>query len=145
MNPGHRRSDLPRRVALVVGVVFVIAAAPKFAAYGWEVDNFRRFGLPLPGPAVLLTGVLELAGGGLLAAGRLVVPVCVVLSGVMAVAIATSGIGAGDVVPSLTVAPALLAAMAWLLVCGRPRAAPIRPAAPSGPPRPRPGPGPPPG
>lgn len=105
-----------RRVAIAVGVVFVIASTPKFLAYGWEVDNFRRFGLPLPGPMVLLAGVLELAGGALLIAGRLVGPVCLVLSATMAVAIGSSGFHAGDVVPSLTVAPALLVAMAWLLV-----------------------------
>lgn len=105
-----------RRVAIAVGVVFVIASTPKFLAYGWEVDNFRRFGLPLPGPMVLLAGVLELAGGAFLIAGRLVGPVCVVLSATMAVAIGSSGFHAGDVVPSLTVAPVLLVAMAWLLV-----------------------------
>jgi uncharacterized membrane protein YphA (DoxX/SURF4 family) len=121
-----------RRVALAVGVVFVIASTPKFLAYGWEVDNFRRFGLPVPGPMVLLAGVLELAGGALLIAGRLVGPVCVVLSAVMVVAIATSGVHAGDVVPSLTVAPVLLAAMVWLLARG-----PATPAAPSAPARPR--------
>lgn len=104
-----------RRVTIAVGVIFVIASTPKFLAYGWEVDNFRRFGLPLPGPMVLLAGLLELAGGALLIAGRLVGPVCVVLSATMVVAIGSSGFHAGDVVPSLTLAPALLVAMAWLL------------------------------
>jgi uncharacterized membrane protein YphA (DoxX/SURF4 family) len=110
-----RADPRARRVALVVGLVFVVASTPKFAAYGWEVDNFRRFGLPWPGPSVLLVGAAELVGGALLARGRGVLPVCVALTGVMLVAIASSGIGAGDVVPSLTVAPALVAAMLWIL------------------------------
>jgi uncharacterized membrane protein YphA (DoxX/SURF4 family) len=130
--PTRSTDGTARRVALVVGVVFVLASTPKFLAYGWEVDNFRRFGLPLPGPMVLLAGVLELAGGALLIAGRLVGPVCVVLTAVMVVAIATSGVHAGDVVPSLTVAPVLVAAMVWLLARGS-----ARPAAPSAPARPR--------
>ena len=40
----------------------------------------------------------------------------VVLAVTMVVAIVSSGIGAGDVIPSLTLAPALLVAMVYLLV-----------------------------
>ena len=36
----------------------------------------------------------------------------------MVVAIVSSGIGHGDVIPSLTLAPALLLATLFLLVCG---------------------------
>ncbi len=103
-----------RRVLLVVGWSFVLASLPKFLAFGWERDNFERFGLPAAGWWVVAAGVLELVGGVLLLRERLVLPVCVVLSGVMVVAIAVSGVREGDVVPSLTVAPALLFALSWL-------------------------------
>lgn len=104
-----------RRVRLIVGWTFVVASLPKFLAYGWELDNFRRFGLPAPGVWVIAAGVLELAGGVLLVRRRLVVPVTAILAAVMVVAIAVSGVKEGDVVPSLTVAPALLVALAYLL------------------------------
>jgi hypothetical protein len=39
----------------------------------------------------------------------------------MAVAIGVSGVAQGDVVPSLTVAPVLLAALAWLAARAAPR------------------------
>jgi uncharacterized membrane protein YphA (DoxX/SURF4 family) len=105
-----------RRVLLVVGWTFVVASLPKFLAYGWERDNFVRFGLPYAGAWVIAAGVLELVGGVLLLRRRLVVPVSVVLIVVMAVAIAVSGVKEGDVVPSLTVAPALLVALVFLVV-----------------------------
>ena len=60
--------------------------------------------------------MLETVGGALLALRLYVVPVTLILSATMAVAIAASGIGHGDVIPSLTVAPALLGAMVFLLV-----------------------------
>ncbi len=44
-----------------------------------------------------------------------VVPVALILAVTMVVAIAASGIGHGDVIPSLTLAPALLLAMLFLL------------------------------
>ena len=113
-----------RRVAIVVGVVFLIASTPKFAAYGWGRDAFVRFGLPAPGVLVIVAGVVELVGGALLVAGRLVVPSCVVLTATMLVAFVAGGVLAGDEVPSLTLAPALVVAMGWLVV----RAARSRPA-----------------
>jgi uncharacterized membrane protein YphA (DoxX/SURF4 family) len=120
-----------RAVARVVGAVFVLASLPKFLAYGWELGNFRRFGLPYAPAWVIAAGVLELVGGVLLLRGRLVVPVAFVLSVVMGVAIGTSGIAQGDVVPSLTVAPALLLALLWLLAREAPRAG-VRRARPAG-------------
>ncbi|XAY05267.1 hypothetical protein DSM112329_02113 [Paraconexibacter sp. AEG42_29] len=68
---------------------------------------------------MIAAGVLELAGGVLLLRGRLVVPAALVLSIVMVVAIAVSGVKEGDVIPSLTVAPALLAALVVLLIRAR--------------------------
>ena len=46
---------------------------------------------------------------------RWVVPTALALSATMIVAIISSGIGHGDVIPSLTLAPALLLAMLYLL------------------------------
>jgi hypothetical protein len=59
--------------------------------------------------------VLETVGGVLLALRVLVVPVALLLAVTMAVAIGASGIGHGDVIPSLTLAPALLLALLFLL------------------------------
>lgn len=103
----------------MVGATFVVASLPKFLAYGWELDNFERFGLPAAPVWVIAAGVLELVGGVLLLRRRLVVPSALVLSAVMIVAIAVSGVAKGDVIPSLTIAPALLAALVFLLVRAR--------------------------
>ncbi len=82
----------------------------------WELHAFREFGLPWPSALEILAGVLETAGGVLLVLRICIVPVAALLAATMLVAIAASGIGHGDVVPSLTLAPALLAAMLYLLV-----------------------------
>jgi uncharacterized membrane protein YphA (DoxX/SURF4 family) len=63
----------------------------------------------------IFAGVVETVGGVLLALRRYVAPVAAVLSVTMLVAIASSGIGNGDVIPSLTLAPVLLIAMLYLL------------------------------
>jgi uncharacterized membrane protein YphA (DoxX/SURF4 family) len=114
---------LARRVSVVAGVVFVIASLPKFFAFGWELDAFRRFGLPAAEVWVIAAGVIELAGGALLIAGRHVRPAALVLGATMAVAVVVSGILEGDVIPSLTLAPALLAACVFLALRGTTRAA----------------------
>ena len=49
---------------------------------------------------------------------RAVVPAVTLLGVTMVVAIISSGIGHGDVIPSLTLAPALLLATVFLLVRG---------------------------
>ena len=106
---------LARRVSLVTGVVFVIASLPKFFAFGWELDAFERFGLPAAEVWVIAAGVIELVGGALLIVGRWVRPAALVLAATMAVAVVASGILQGDVIPSLTLAPALLTACVYLL------------------------------
>lgn len=104
----------------LLGVAFVIAGLPKFVAFGWELDAFERFGLPLAEAWVIAAGVIEIAGGILLLLDRLVVPACVVLAITMCVAIGVSGIKEGDVIPSLTVAPLLLAGCVYLIARGAP-------------------------
>jgi uncharacterized membrane protein YphA (DoxX/SURF4 family) len=112
-------------VAVVAGAIFVVFGIGKFVNHGAELDAFRGYGLPLPEVTVIAIGALETVGGALLIARRLVGPVAALLAGNMAVAIAVSGIGEGEVVPSLTLAPALLAAMLFLLTRH-----PIRPGSP---------------
>jgi uncharacterized membrane protein YphA (DoxX/SURF4 family) len=114
----RRVRDTPglSRVALASGVIFVIAGLVKFVFHHWELQAFRDFGLPWPAVLEILAGVLETVGGVLLLARRLIVPVALLLSATMIVAVCSSGIAHGDVIPSLTLAPALLLAMLYLLV-----------------------------
>jgi uncharacterized membrane protein YphA (DoxX/SURF4 family) len=102
-------------------VIFIFAGLVKFVFHGWELHAFRSFGLPWPSALEILAGVLETVGGVLLTLRLLIVPVALLLSATMAVAIGASGIGHGDVIPSLTLAPALLVAMAYLLVAAQRR------------------------
>lgn len=101
---------------LLLGVAFVIGGLPKFLAYGWELDAFERFGLPAAPVWVIAAGVIEIVGGICLLRNRFVVPSAVLLAITMAVAIAVSGVKEGDVIPSLTVAPLLLAGCVSLLI-----------------------------
>jgi uncharacterized membrane protein YphA (DoxX/SURF4 family) len=103
------------KVAIMTGVIFFFAGLVKFAFHHWELHAFRSFGLPFPSVLEIFAGVLETVGGVLLALRRYVAPVAVVLSITMLVAIGSSGIGNGDVIPSLTLAPVLLIAMLYLL------------------------------
>ena len=103
------------RVAQLTGVVFFFAGLVKFVFHHWELNAFRSFGLPWPSALEIFAGVLEMVGGVLLLARRYVAPVAVLLAITMVVAIGASGIGHGDVIPSLTLAPALLAGMLYLL------------------------------
>jgi uncharacterized membrane protein YphA (DoxX/SURF4 family) len=110
-----RRDRAATRVAILTGIVFVPAGLVKFAFHHWELHAFQTFGLPWPSALEILAGVLEVAGGVLLVLRLLVVPVALLLAATMAVAIGASGIGHGDVIPSLTLAPALLVALVFLL------------------------------
>jgi uncharacterized membrane protein YphA (DoxX/SURF4 family) len=103
------------RVAVAAGIIFIFAGLVKFVFHHWELDAFRTFGLPWPFALEIFAGVLETVGGVLLALRRCVAPVATLLSVTMIVAIGSSGIGHGDVIPSLTLAPALLIAMLYLL------------------------------
>jgi uncharacterized membrane protein YphA (DoxX/SURF4 family) len=105
-------------VAILTGVTFVFAGLVKFVFHHWELHAFRSFGLPWPSALEIFAGALEMVGGILLALRRAVVPAAVLLAVTMVVAIISSGIGHGDVIPSLTLAPALLLATLFLLVRG---------------------------
>jgi uncharacterized membrane protein YphA (DoxX/SURF4 family) len=100
------------------GTVLVVFGAAKFTAHAQEVDSFESYGLPAPEVFVYLIGTLEIVAGLLLIAGLVTRLVAAVMAGNMLGAIALSGIGEGEVLPSLTVAPLLLAGMLFLLWVG---------------------------
>ncbi len=109
-----RRDRAAGRVAVITGVIFVVAGLVKFAFHAWELRAFRAFGLPWPDVLEVFVGVLEIGGGALLIARSLVLPVSALLAATMVVAIGASGVGHGDVIPSLTLAPVLLGSLVWL-------------------------------
>ena len=102
---------------LVAGGVFVAFGAGKFVNHASELASFRAYSLPAPGIFVIAIGVIELVGGLLLIAGRLIRPAALVLAGDMVGAIIVSGVARGEVI-SLTLAPAELVAMLVLLWAG---------------------------
>jgi uncharacterized membrane protein YphA (DoxX/SURF4 family) len=112
---GHRG---PTRVTALTGVIFIFAGLVKFVFHHWELHAFRSFGLPWPAALEIVAGALETVGGVLLVARRFTAPVAALLAVTMIVAIASSGIGHGDVIPSLTLAPALLVATLYILARG---------------------------
>lgn len=105
-------------VRLVSAIVFVIFGIGKFTAHAGELSSFRTYGLPSPDAFVYAVGALELVAGLMLGVGALTRVAAIALAGDMAGAIAVAGIGQGEVVPSLTLAPALLAAMVFLVLAG---------------------------
>lgn len=100
------------------GAIFVVFGIGKFSQHGHEVASFESYGLPSPDILVYLIGVLEVGGGVLLIAGLATRLAALLLAGSMVGAIVASGIGAGEVLPSLTLAPLLLIAMIFLLWVG---------------------------
>lgn len=102
----------------ISGAIFILFGAGKFLDHGHEVSSFESYGLPAPDAFVYLIGTLELVGGALLIAGLLTRLVALALAGNMVGAIAVSGIGEGEVIPSLTLAPLLLVAMVYLVRVG---------------------------
>jgi uncharacterized membrane protein YphA (DoxX/SURF4 family) len=121
ISDARERAGLPRStlqltataVRWAAAVVLVIFGAGKFVNHASELASFRTYGLPIPDVFVYGVGVVELAGGALLATGRFVRLAAPVLAGDMVGAIIVSGIGRGENV-SLTLAPALLVAMIFL-------------------------------
>jgi putative oxidoreductase len=101
-------------VRLAAGAVFVIFGAGKFVNHASETASFDKYGLPSPDAFVYAIGVIEVLGGGLLIAGFAVPLAALALAGDMVGAIAASGIKEGEII-SLTLAPALLAGMVFLL------------------------------
>jgi putative oxidoreductase len=109
-----------RLLRVAAGVVFVVFGVAKFSRHASEVDSFRQYGLPAPDAFVYAIGALEVVAGLMLIAGVLVWVAALTMAGNMTGAIVVSGLGEGEVVPSLTLAPALLAVMLAVLVTERP-------------------------
>ncbi len=107
------------RVALICGLIFVVAGLVKFVFHHWELHAFQGFGIPLAGVTEPLVGALETIGGVLLASRVLIVPTAFVLAVIMFVAFLAGGIIHGSPIPSDTLAPALLVAMIYLMRFGR--------------------------
>ena len=108
-----------RAVRLAAGIVFVVFGAGKFVNHASEAASFASYGLPWPGAFTDAVGVVELAGGLALVAGVALAPVALVLAADMVGAIVVSGLLHWEWI-SLTLAPALLAAMVVLLLRPRP-------------------------
>src|ERR1700716_222537 len=142
MNPiitsgrGRSRHPAPQRLVIATrwgaAIVFVVFGAGKFVNHASELASFRQYALPAPDAFVYFIGVLEIVGGLLLASGVLVRLAALALAGDMVGAIVVSGLGRGEDV-SLTLAPALLVAMIFLIGFGERRGSPgdHRRAAPS--------------
>jgi putative oxidoreductase len=105
-------------VRWVAGAIFVVFGVAKFSDHAHEVDSFESYGLPAPDAFVYLIGALEIGGGLLLIAGLATRLVALAMAGNMIGAIVFSGLGEGEVLPSLTLAPLLLAAMLFLIWVG---------------------------
>lgn len=102
---------------LAAGWVFVAFGAGKFTSHASEVRSFRDYGLPAPDAFVYAIGVIEVAGGVLLIVGLATRVAALILAGDMVGAIVLDGIIAGAAL-SLTLAPALLGVMLFLLWTG---------------------------
>ena len=96
------------------GTIFLVFGAAKFVNHPAEVESFETYGLPSPDSFVYLIGVLEMVGGTLLLIGLATRLAALVLGADMVGAIVVSGIGEREAI-SLTLAPALLLAMLYLL------------------------------
>lgn len=115
---------------LLSGGVFVAFGLGKFVNHASELASFKAYGLPAPEAFVVVIGLIELAGGVLVAAGVLTRPAALVLAGDMIGAIVVSGIAKGELI-SLTLAPAELVVMLVLLWMG-PGVFALRPSPPVG-------------
>lgn len=114
------RGPGPLLVRMACGSVFIGFGLMKLLGHASEVRSFRGYGIPQPEVVVPLLGALELGGGLVLLAGVFVRAAALALAGVMVGAIVTSGIQHGETV-SLTLAPAMLCGMLFLLWSHRPR------------------------
>jgi len=115
-------------VRLVAGGIFLVFGMEKFTDHVSELRSFRTYGLPAPDAFVYSIGVVEIAGGVLLLLGLATRPAALMLAGDMIGAIATAGVVEGGGI-NLGLAPALLAAMLFLMWAGSGRVALDRPLA----------------
>ncbi len=108
---------VPRWVGAIrwaAAIVFIVFGAGKFVDHASELASFRHYGLLAPGAFAYAIGMLEIAGGVLLAGRVLVRAAALALAIDMVGAIIVAGLGEGELL-SLILAPALLLAMIVLL------------------------------
>jgi putative oxidoreductase len=111
------RATVALIVRLSAGFVFVVFGVGKFTSHASEVASFHTYGLPLPDAFVYAIGLIEILGGVILIAGLATRIASLVLAGDMVGAIVVSGVVRGELI-SLTLAPAQLLAMLFLLFTG---------------------------
>jgi putative oxidoreductase len=104
-------------VRFAVGATIAGFGVGKFTHHAAEAASFVRYGIPFADATTYAVGLLELAGGVLLALGLGTRLVALALGGNFAVAIATAGRIEGGPV-HLVLAPTLLACMAFLVAVG---------------------------
>ncbi len=110
----HRTPRLAAVVRVVAGILFVWFGVPKFTEHAGWVAGFASYGLPGSSLLVYGTGLAEVLGGLALVAGVGVRVVAALLALVMAGAVISGGIIGGNP-SSLTLAPALLVAVLFVL------------------------------
>src|SRR6266403_974485 len=116
--PGVQADQASDRLARRwLGLLFGPSRPGRYANHASELASFRHYAVPAPSVLVYAIGVLEIVGGLLLAGGLLVRPAALALAADMVGAIVISGIARGENV-SLTLAPALLVAMVFLIWAG---------------------------
>ena len=117
-SPGTgRRAMLAAGIRWAAAIVFLIFGAAKFTDHAAELASFRHYPLPVPDVAVYAVAALEITGGLLLAIGLLTTLAALALAADMVGAIIVSGLARREII-SLTLAPALLAAMISLIRSG---------------------------
>src|SRR5262245_58234457 len=82
-------------VRILVGVVFLGAGLGKLADHAAKTANFTAWHIPAPSLAVIALGVVEVAGGILLALGIATRPVAAVFVGTMTAAFGFAGLTTG--------------------------------------------------
>lgn len=101
-------------VRVVVGVLFVVFAVPKFTDHARWVADVGTYGLPASDALVYAIGTAELVGGLALVAGLVVRPVAALLALLMVGAVVAGGVVGGNPL-SFTLAPALLVGAAFVV------------------------------
>lgn len=114
---GPRAALAAFAIRVTAGAIFLVFGVYKFTDHGHETDSFETYGLPSPSLFAYAIGVLEIVGGMLLLVGFLARPAAALLAGDMVGAIATAGRVEGGPI-NLVLAPALLAAMLFLICVG---------------------------
>jgi putative oxidoreductase len=116
---GPAASIVVLAVRLVAGAFLVGVGIGKFTDHAGELADFRHYGVPLPGLAVPLTGVIEVVGGLCVIVGYLVRPVAALVALNLLGALLTAGVTDGGTF-HLVVGPCVMVAMVVLVVTGAP-------------------------